>query len=210
MNNATLNLEVRTEVGGERPKRLRKSGYIPAVLYGHGMESVNAQVKASDLREFLAMNGRNAVFITEFAAESDLSVLVKDIQYDPLRKSISHIDFQRVSMTEKVTNTVPVRVLGKENVERDGNVIVYQLKEIAIECLPQDVPRYIDVDVSGMTLGHSLTAGQLQLPDGATLVSAPGSIILSVTGGRLELKAHQEDEPVITEEEKDKPSTKKI
>lgn len=233
MENVILNLEARTEVGGERPKRLRKSGYIPAVVYGQGMETVTTQIKASDFRGFLSKHGRTAVFTTEFAAEDNLSIrsseslpvatsanvstfskanafqafenatqpkvetgsyLVKDIQYDPLRKGISHIDFQRVSLTEKVSNAVPVRVLGRERIEKDGNVIVHQLNEVIIECLPQDAPRYIDADVSGMTPGHSLTAGQLKLPVGAALVTDPLSNILSVTGGGLELKVHKEDE----------------
>ncbi|MCX7841576.1 MAG: 50S ribosomal protein L25, partial [Clostridia bacterium] len=134
MDNETLRLEVRDEVGGERPKRLRKDGYIPAIVYGHEMESVPAQIKESDLRRFLSSRGKNSVFTTEFAAEHDFCGLIKDIRYDPFGNSITHVDIQRVSLDEKIHASVPIKTVGKEKLDRTKSVIVHQLNEVTIEC----------------------------------------------------------------------------
>ncbi|MCX7711824.1 MAG: 50S ribosomal protein L25 [Clostridia bacterium] len=196
MNSLDLNLEERKAIGGGKPNRLRKSGYIPAVVYGHGSPTMAVQIKESEFKQFLSRHGKNSLFTTEFAEEHDLSMLVKDIQYDPVHKSVAHVDFQRVSMDEKVKMEVPVRVIGRDWVEKAGNVIVHQLSEVTVECLPNEVPRYIEIDVSDLTPGHGYTAGQLKLPKGVTLISEPNSVLLSITGGGLELKVSKEDEPV--------------
>lgn len=196
MNNARLTLEERNDTGSGKANRLRKSDYIPAVIYGQGANSRSVQVNARELRQFLSAYGKNALFNTEFAAEQDVSMLVKDIQYHPVKKDIVHVDLQRVSMTEKIHAEVPIRNLGAERVEKNGNVVVHQLSQIVVECLPQDAPRYIDAELSSMSAGNSLTAGQLKLPQGVTLVTDPNSVILSVTGGKPDLQVDKKDEPV--------------
>jgi len=210
MDRVMLSLEERKAIGGGRVKRLRKTGYIPAVIYGQGAESVATQVKASDFREFLSRNGRNAVFTTEFAAEQDFSMLVKDIQYNAFRNDIVHVDFQRVSLDENIRTEVPVRVFDGDKINKADSVIVHQLNSVTVECLPQDVPPYIVADVSGMTPGHSLTAAQLKLPFGISLITNPNDVILSVTGSNLELKVNKNDEPVVPEGEEGDVHAKRV
>jgi large subunit ribosomal protein L25 len=183
MNDKILKLEKRSQVGGGKPKKLRRNGYIPAVVYGQGMSPSSVQVKLPDMREFLARHGRNSVFTAEFAEEHDFSALIKDIQYDPVRKDIVHVDFQKISLTEKVQVEVPVKVTGKKDMEKSGNVVAHQLNEITVECLPQDVPKNVEANIAGMTPGSNLTAAQLKLPQGVALVTDPRSIILTITGG---------------------------
>ncbi len=199
MDDAPLNLEKRNEIGGGRVRRLRDQGYIPAVVYGRGAGSIAAQVKTSEFKQFLSKSGKNSVFTTEFAADEDLSVLVKDLQYDAFHREIIHVDFQRVSMNEKISVNVPVKIAGRERIEKGGNVIAHQLNEITVECLPNQVPRYLEADVSGLTPGHSLTASQLKLPQGVSLVNGAGEVVLSVTGGGLELKSSKAEEPAEPE-----------
>lgn len=197
MNDAPLNIEQRNSVGGEKVKRLRKSGYIPAIVYGRGMKSIPVQVKASDFRGFVMKNGKSSVFTTEFAAEHDFTLLVKDIQYDLARNAVSHVDFQKVSLNEKIHAEVPVRIVGENKLKKDASVVVHQLDNVTVKCLPQDVPHFIDANVSDMTSGHSITAGQLKLPHGVTLVTDPGSVVLAVTNGKLDLQVNKVDEPVV-------------
>jgi large subunit ribosomal protein L25 len=197
MNGATLEIEKRTVVGGRSARRLRDNGYIPAVVYGRGVESVPAQLKAGELREFISRNGKNSVFTTEFAAENDFSAIIKDIQYDAVTKDVVHVDFQRVSFDEKIHAEVPIRIIGAERLEKGGNVVVHQLNEVTVECLPQDVPPYIPVDVSNMVPGHALTAARLQIPQAVTLITDPNVVILSVTGGKLDLQVNKVDEKVV-------------
>jgi large subunit ribosomal protein L25 len=197
MNDSTLNLEERSNVGWRKVKRLREAGYIPAVVYGQGMESTAAQVKAGELRDFLSKNGKNAMFTTEFAAEHDLSLLVKDIEYDPVKHNIVHVDFQRVSLTEKIRAEVLVRAVGAEWIEKAGNVVVHQLNDIVVECLPQDAPQHIDVNISDMKPGHSLTVSQLTLPEGVIPITDPQAVILSITNSNLDLQVDKVDENVV-------------
>jgi large subunit ribosomal protein L25 len=204
MNDKPLSLEQRNIVGGEKAKRLRKSGYIPAVVYGHGMTSVPVQVRASDFREFIMKNGKSSLFTTEFAAEHDATLMIKDIQYDTVRNAVSHVDFQKVSLFEKVHAEVPVRIVGENNLRNNGSVVVHQLNDLTVECLPQHVPHFIDADVSQMTSGHSITAGQLKLPQGVKLLTEPNSVVLAVTGGKLDLDVSKVDEPVVPRGEEGK------
>lgn len=191
-----LKLEERQVVGGGRSRRLRERGYVPAVIYGKGMESRSVKLKKSDLREFLSVNGRNAIFTTEFADEGELSAIIKDTQYDPVRRELIHVDFQKVSLTEEIQVHVPVRITGREVIERAGGVVVHQLDEVVVECLPQCTPKYIDADVSRLRIGQGLTAGQLVTPIGVALVTEPHSVILSITGGKTELEVEKTDELV--------------
>ncbi|MCX8128860.1 MAG: 50S ribosomal protein L25 [Clostridia bacterium] len=211
MDSIFLNLEERKNIGGGKVKRLRKAGYIPAVIYGRSMESIPTQIKASEFREFLMKHGKNSIFTTEFAAEQDMSVLVKDIQYDMLKNAVSHVDFQRVSINEKIHAAIPVRITGDNRLKGTGSVIVHQLDEVIVECLPQNVPHHLNADVSGMTPGHSLTAAQLHLPQGVTLVTEPGSVILAVTGGKsADLQVEKTDEAVVPKGEEGNVHAKRI
>lgn len=186
MKNTTLKLEKRNEIGGNRARRLREQGLIPAVVYGRNMESAAVSVKRNDLRAFLKNNGRNSVFNTEFAEEHDISMLIKDIQYDAVKKNIVHLDFQRVNSNEKVQVEVPVRIKGRDIVERMGNVVAHQLNTVAVECLPGDIPQFADADISGLKPGQCFTAGDLIFSGGVTLLSRPTDIILTVNGREKE------------------------
>lgn len=186
MNNNSLKIEKRNEIGGGRAERLRERGLIPAVVYGRDMAATAASVNKSDLKAFLKNNGRNSVFNTEFAEEHDLSILIKDIQYDPVKKEIVHMDFQKVNSNEKVQVEVPVRINGRETVEKMGNVVSHQLNFVTVECLPGDIPHYAEADISGLKPGHSFTAGDFTFPGGVTLLSRPADIVLTVNGRERE------------------------
>jgi large subunit ribosomal protein L25 len=200
MKEIRLAIEEREAVGGGRPERVRESGYVPAVVYGKGMESKSVKIKTSDLRAFLSGYGKNAIFSAEFADEGDISVLVKDIQYDPVRKDFMHVDFQKISLSEKIHMNVPVRITGRETVERRGGVVAHQIDEITVECLPQDVPKSIAANVSDMHTGQSLTAGQLMLPEGVLLLTEPDSVILTIITGRTEPQTEKRDAGVSPEQ----------
>lgn len=189
MDNVTLKLEKRDFTGGRKADRLRKSGYIPAVVYGKGMEPVSTQVKTADLKQFLSKHGKNSVFMTEFAEENNFSALIKEVQYNVFGSEILNINFQKVSLDEKIHVEVPIRVTGWERIERNGSVVVHQLNEVEVECLPRNVPHHIDIDVSTLTPGHSLTAGQLPLPEGVALSTQPTDVVLSITAGKAHLQA---------------------
>ena len=180
MNSATLKLEKRNEVGGGKARRLLEHGLIPAVIYGRDMPSTAIFVNGSELRKFLKTNGRNTVFNAEFAEEHDLSILIKNIQYNPLSQEIIHLDLQRLSPDERVQVNIPVRVKGVENMKNSGNVVVQQLKSITVESLPRDIPQHADVEISELQPGHCFTAGDFKFPSGVTLISKPNKVVLTL------------------------------
>lgn len=193
MGNNVLKLEERQAIGGSRVKRLRKSGYVPAVIYGKSINSVAVQVKKSKLREFLTKNGKNAVFTAEFENGESYPALVKEVEYDVIKNEFLHVDFQQVSLTEKIKATIPIRIIGREAVKRVQGVLAQQLDEVEVECFPQDMPQYIEVDVSDMAIGESLTAEELKIPEEVTLLTEPDAVILSIISSKMEEDEAEED-----------------
>jgi large subunit ribosomal protein L25 len=147
MGNNVLKLEERQAIGGSRVKRLRKSGYVPAVIYGKSINSVAVQVKKSKLREFLTKNGKNAVFTAEFENGESYPALVKEVEYDVIKNEFLHVDFQQVSLTEKIKATIPIRIIGREAVKRVQGVLAQQLDEVEVECFPQERAGYKEIRV---------------------------------------------------------------
>lgn len=186
MKNTTLKLEKRNEIGGGRARRLLGRGLIPAVVYGKDMKSTAALVNGSELRKFLKSNGRNSIFNTEFAEEQDLSVLIKNIQYNPVNNQIIHLDFLKVNPDEKVQVNIPVKVQGGESMKNTGNVLVHQLDSVTVECLPRDIPQHADANISNLKPGQSITAGDFKFSPGVSLITKPGKAVLTLKGHERE------------------------
>ena len=191
MKSTTLKLEERKQIGGGRARKLLKDGLIPAVVYGRDMKSTAAFVNGSELKKFIRDNGRNSVFSTEFSEEHDLSMLIKNIQYDPVNKEIIHLDFQKLNLDERVQVNIPVRIKGIENMKNNGNVIIHQLDTITIECLPRDIPPYIAVDISDFHSNQSFTAGDLKFSPEISLITKPGKVILTLKGHEKEAASEE-------------------
>lgn len=200
MMNVSLKLEERLAVGGGKVKRLRDSGYVPAVFYGKQIDPMTVMVKASEFRDFLSKHGRNVVFNADLDNGKSFPALIKDIQMGVIKNEYVHVDFQQISLTEKVQMNVPVRLIGREAVERAEGIVVQQIDEVIVLCLAQDIPQVIDVDISYMGIGDSLTAGELKLPEGVTLVTEPDDLILSIASGMEEMEEETEDEDVKVED----------
>lgn len=200
MMNVSLKLEERLAVGGGKVKRLRHSGYVPAVIYGKQINPMTVMVKASEFRDFLAKHGKNVVFNADLGNGESFPALIKDIRMGVIKNEYVHIDFQQISLTEKVQMSVPVHLIGREAVERADGVVVQQIDEVIVLCLAQDIPQVIDADISHMEIGHSLTVGELNLPEGVTLVTDEGDVILSIASGRADAAAETGDEGTKGEE----------
>lgn len=186
MNNTTLKLEKRNEVGGGRARRLLEHGLVPAVVYGSGFGSTAAQVKKSELERFLRNNGRNTLFNTEFAQEHDLSMIIKNIQYDPVNREIIHLDFQKVDPQETVQVQVPVRITGLEMSAKAGNSVVHQLNTVTVECQAGSIPQYAEADISSMKPGQSFTAASFSFQPGIKVITDPAKVVLTIKGHKTE------------------------
>jgi len=190
MRNASLKVEPRKALGGAKVRRLRKEGYIPAIVYGKEIEPTPVTIKVSDFRESLAKNGRNAVYNVELKGGKAFPIVIREIQLDAIKGNYTHVDLQQVSLTEKRRASVPVRITGT----LAEGVILHQMDQVEVECLPLDTPEYIEADISLLKIGDSLTAKDLKLPANVEMLSSPEDMIATVTEIRQNIEENAEEE----------------
>jgi large subunit ribosomal protein L25 len=166
----------RTEFGKGAARRTRRAGLVPAVLYGHGTDPVHLSLPAHEL--LLALRVANAVLeITVDGGKSQLA-LAKQVQRNPIRAEIEHLDLVIVRKGEKVTVEVALIVVGEVPSDR---MVVMDQQTIALEVEATHIPTDVEVSVAGLEIGSSITAGDLKLPTGAVFSGESTDLILSIS-----------------------------
>jgi large subunit ribosomal protein L25 len=195
MANATTRLSAtpRSVEGSRSNRRLRRSGRVPAVLYGGDGEPQHFSVDARDLR--VALQGSGAVIELDLDG-STATAVVKDQQRDPVRGDAWHVDFVRVRMDVAIQTTVVLDLQGADKAPGivEGGVLEQQLRELLIEALPGDVPETIEHDASGLEAGGVLTVADLAAPKGITILDDPESVVASITLPRAAIESEDEVE----------------
>jgi large subunit ribosomal protein L25 len=166
-----LKAERRSATGRSAARKLKARGVVPAVIYGAKDKPQPLQLSERDISAMLShASGEN--ILVELEIDGDQSgrlALVQEIQHSPVRGDVLHIDFHAVSMDEKIHAEVPVEGIGTANgVKNFGGLLEQNLRALAIECLPRDLPDRIVVDVSALNIGDSIHVRDLQLPPGVT------------------------------------------
>lgn len=166
-----LKAERRSATGRSAARKLKARGVIPAVIYGAKDKPQPLQLSERDINAMLShASGEN--ILVELEIDGDQSgrlALVQEIQHSPVRGDVLHIDFHAVSMDEKIHAEVPVETIGTANgVKNFSGLLEQNLRALAIECLPRDLPDRIVVDVSALNIGDSIHVRDLQLPPGVT------------------------------------------
>ncbi|MCU1614712.1 MAG: ribosomal rRNA E-loop binding protein Ctc/L25/TL5 [Frankiales bacterium] len=173
-----LAAEPRTEFGKGSARRLRREGRIPAVMYGHGQDVVHLSLPARDFAAALRNGGSNALLTIVLSGKERLA-LTKAVQRDPLTRKHEHADLLVVRRGERTTVDVPVVVVGEPAPDTISN---HQLNSVSIEADATRLPESIEVDVTGRTAGDNITAGDLSLPAGSTLVTDPEALVIGFLG----------------------------
>lgn len=184
-----LTAEPRT-VTGRRVKQLRSQGWVPAVIYGHRTAPRALQVEAKALDKVLARAGESRLIsLTVRGDDSPQTVLVREVQRDILNRRPLHVDFYEVVMTEKLRATVPLRFVGHSPLVATGEAILNEaLTELEVECLPADLPEFIEVDVSRLTDFDSvILVKDLKVPSGVEILNEPDEPVASLSGAREEV-----------------------
>ena len=173
-----LAAETRTEFGKGGARRTRRAGRIPAVMYGHGQDVVHLSLPA---REFAAAlrNGGSNVLLTIVLDGADQLALTKAVQRDPITRRHEHVDLVVVRRGELTTVDVPLVVVGETAPDTIPN---QQLNTVSLEADATDLPESIEVDISGRSSGQNITAGDLPLPAGATLITDPEQLVIGFLG----------------------------
>lgn len=180
MNNISMDVEVRNTVGNGSANRLRNTGYIPGVIYGKDIKATPIQIKGSVLFDNLRHFGQNTVYNVSLNNEN-MQTVIQDIQVDPLKKEYLHVDLHRISLNEKRDAQVPVKIVGKSKQERYGGVFNQQSDFITVKGLPQEIPEYIEINVSDMKIGDCLKVGELIVPENLEIINNPNEVIVSLT-----------------------------
>ena len=172
-----LNVQARTAGGTGDARRLRKTGLIPAIVYGKGVEPKCISVDATEW-QLLSRNELNILSLVEDGKET--LVLLKEVQHDPIRNRTRHLDFQAIRMDQKIKAHVAVRPGHALPAGASaGGLLEQNLHEIEVESLPQDLPEEIIVDVSGMNLGDMIHVGDIQMPEGVTAVTHADIVVFT-------------------------------
>lgn len=181
--------------GSPAARRLRAQGQVPAVLYGHGIEAQPISVDYRELRAALAQEaGINALFALDVDGTSHLAV-ARQVQRDPLRWTVSHVDFIIVRRDELIGAEVPVRLTGRaEAIERINGLVDQQLFALSIRATPANIPTAIEVDISSVDVGTVIRVGELDLPEGVTTdVDAEEPVVAGYAPRLLELEEEPEE-----------------
>ena len=177
------------EVTGKATKQLRKSGIIPANISGHKEESQTVQVEALAFEALKRAHGATGLITLRLSGSEHVqTALVRRVQRDPRSGKILHIDFSRVSLTERITMKVPLRFVGEAPAVKDeGGVLLRLLDTLDVECTASDIVDYIEVDISSLTeIDSMLHAEDAKLPASFTLITDPNEGIAKVAATRAE------------------------
>jgi large subunit ribosomal protein L25 len=182
-----LTAERRTAIGRSAVRKLKAAGSVPAVIYGAKDKPETLQVSKREINAMLShAAGENILVELEIAGKSRLA-LVQEVQHAPLGGAILHIDFHAVSMDEVIEADVPLEPIGIANgVKNMGGLLEQNLRSIAIECLPRDLPDLITVDVSALNIGDAIHVREIQLPAGVTTRVQPDLTAFSVLAPTVE------------------------
>jgi large subunit ribosomal protein L25 len=191
-----LTAERRTAIGRSAVRKLKASGSVPAVMYGAKDKPEALQVSKRDINALLShAAGENILVELEIAGKSRLA-LVQEVQHAPLGGAVLHVDFHAVSQDEVIQAEVPLEPTGIANgVKNMGGLLEQNLRSLAIECLPRDLPDVIRVDVSALDIGDSIHVREIQLPSGVSTRIQPELTAFSVLAPTVE------EEPVVAEVE---------
>jgi large subunit ribosomal protein L25 len=177
----TLQVRQRERRGSADARRLRRSGFIPGVLYGKGKGSYAICVPERELRRVLTgPSGLHAILdvVLDGQTTKHASIL-KDYQQDPIRGHISHIDLQEVRLDQPIQATVTVQLVGEPEGAKEGGVLSQVQREINVEALPMEIPEHIELDVSAMAIGDTLRLADLPAREGVTYLDDPEETVLA-------------------------------
>ena len=177
-------IEAKPRQGGNKndARRLRKSGLIPAVLYGAGLESLTVAVDPKQMKRILASEtGHNTIFDLKAGGDSGKAMIV-DWQSDPIKEALLHVDIKRIAMDQLLRVSVPVLLKGEApGVKVQGGILEQMMREVEIECLPADIPSHIDGDVSQLVFGQTLRVSELPHSDKIKFITDENQAIAHVT-----------------------------
>ncbi|MGI6605249.1 MAG: 50S ribosomal protein L25 [Firmicutes bacterium] len=185
----------RTRVGTGASHADRAAGWVPVVLYGEGVDgSLALTVEQGRLEKLLSTNAEGSIVTVKVEGEAEFPAMIKEVQYHPVRGTVRHVDFQGISLSKELKTVVPILLSGTPVGVREGGVMQHQLREVEVECLPQDLPEHIEADISHLGIGDVLFVRDLVIPAGVKILSDGEEVIVTILAVRAASAEEEEGE----------------
>lgn len=194
MESIALRAEIRPRGSKGSVRALRRQGLLPAVVYGKEAGNILIVLPEKGLHNILAVHSTGSTLINLEIEDRSFPVMLREVQRNPLRRTIVHADFLQVSLTEEIETEIPLHLAGEAPGVREGGILQYMLREVSVSCLPTQLPEAIMADISGLNIGDQLTVGELQAPPEVKVLSDPDSIIVMVVPPVIEAEPEAEAE----------------
>ncbi|WP_425446844.1 50S ribosomal protein L25 [Dethiothermospora halolimnae] len=192
-----LKVQLRNSGGKSASNKLRKEGFIPAVVYGHNKETKSIKIDESMMEKLLNKYGQRGTVNMELDGEV-VPVIIKDIQRHTIKDNLLHIDFQQLSDNEKIKIQVPIYLAGKEKVKSSKTILQQQLMELDIQCLPKYIPQSFELDVSNLKYGEALLVEDMDVlnDENIDVLNELSEVVVSLTSTTSDEISEDTDEPI--------------
>lgn len=197
------------ETGSKRAAgRLRREGKLPGVFYGRKTNPVPLQVSRKELSDRIAeLEGSHIIRIKSTSALlEDKVALIKEVQIHPVTGDVIHLDLYEIDMTQKIAVKIQLHFIGKAQGVVKGGILQPVIREIEVECLPIDIPEFLDVDVSSLEIGQSLHVSDMRVPEDVLITSDVVTTLVTVVSPTVEEAPKVEEAPLVAPEEGEAPA----
>lgn len=199
-------LDLEANIRKDKTNRVRMSGSVPAIVYGKSMDPVCLEVDSKKITSVFSAGANQNVLITlkikgEGKDKQTIQVLAHDVQKDPMKDTIMHVDFLKVNMEEEIKTKVSIVLVGEPTgVKLDGGILVHSLRQLEVKCLPGEIPDKISVDVSALKINESIHVSEIVLPKGVTILTSKEDAVAIVTSPTKEEEVAPVVEAAVTAE----------
>jgi len=216
-----LKVKERKEIGTRKVNNLRKEGWIPGIIYGHGEKSRPIMVQEEELTNVIHKLHSEATLLTLDYEGKDLQVLMREVSRNPMTERLLHVDFQHIHEDEEINVHVILDFQGKAKGIEESGILNIEHRDLIVRCLPKDIPENIVVDVTALEIGQSIHIRDLNIPEGVKVEADPSATVVNILSPRklvevipveeeLPIGEEAEEPEVITKEEgKEKPEEQK-
>ena len=203
-----MKVESRSDIGSNKVKKMRADNIIPGVIYSRGNETKSVKVNNAEFAKVFKSAGSSSIIDLEFEGDI-LPVIVKNVQRHPVTGFVTHVDFQKLNMSEKIKMSIPIVLLNRDDIQVQPSILLQLMDQVDIECLPSYIPKTADVDVSDMdfTTPKLVRDTDIAKMEGITILTDLDEPVCSLSSptitedDTLELTVEDTEVPVIGEEE---------
>jgi len=217
MEEIFLDAQLREGTGRAKVKDLKEAGFLPAVVYSQGKDAIAVKISRGTLLKLMHQHRLESIIINLKIKDDKLAkarpCLVKEIQHNPVSEDIIHVDFNEISLTKEIKVNVPIETKGEAvGVKQEGGSLEHLLWEIEVECLPTNIPKNIQVDITALKMGEAIYVKDIVLPQGIKVLNDPTAIVLHVIAPMKEevpievVEGEVQVEPEVIKEKKEVPA----